>query len=227
MIMFQGFRAVQDTLSSLSEVLASPPDGVEAGDSGDEADRGRDQGAGAAEGDQEGEVAGAGEVEGVEVDCSQAASSLSSDLGTVLGCLTRTPWYQAYTHQEGEDSQVPGQVQGYGQVPNYSQVPSYGQVPQQGQVPVQGQVGGEAKLHSATYSVSDAWSKPMEYEDEFSWSVGGQEAGQEAGQGAERGAWQLESVESRLVTDNRLTQDYDDIDYTSGNLVSFHTSLAR
>ena len=40
-------------------------------------------------------------------------------------------------------------------------------------------------------------------------------------------AWQLESVESRLVADNRLTQDYDDIDYTSGNLVSFHTSLAR
>ena len=48
--MFQGFRAVQDTLSSLSEVLASPTDGVEAGDSEDEADRGRDQGAGAAEG---------------------------------------------------------------------------------------------------------------------------------------------------------------------------------
>ena len=66
MIMFQGFRAVQDTLSSLSEVLASP----EAGDSEDEAERGRDQGAG--EGDQEGEqegeeqVAGAGErVEGM------------------------------------------------------------------------------------------------------------------------------------------------------------------
>ena len=52
-------------------------------------------------------------------------------------------------------------------------------------------------------------------------------AEQGAGQGAERGAWQLESVESRLVADNRLTQDYDDIDYTSGNLVSFHTSLAR
>ena len=106
MIMFQGFRAVQDTLSSLSEVLASP----EAGDSGDEADRGRDQGAG--DEDQEGEVAGAGErVEGGGVDCSHPASSLSSDLGTVLGCLTRTPWYQAYTHQEGEDSQVQGQVQ--------------------------------------------------------------------------------------------------------------------
>ena len=107
MIMFQGFRAVQDTLSSLSEVLASPTDGDEAEDSGDEADRGRDQGA--AEGDQEG--AGEG-VEGEEVDCSQPDSSLSSDLGTVLGCLTRTPWYQAYTHQEGEDSQVQGQVQG-------------------------------------------------------------------------------------------------------------------
>ena len=107
MIMLQGFRAVQDTLSSLSEVLASPTDG-------DEAERGRDQGAG--EGEQEGEeqVAGTGEVEGVEgggVDCSQPDSSLSSDLGTVLGCLTRTPWYQAYTHQE-EDSQEPGQEAG-------------------------------------------------------------------------------------------------------------------
>ena len=102
MIMFQGFRAVQDTLSSLSEVLASP----EAGDSGVEADRGRDQGA--AEGEQEGNVAWAGEG----VDCSQPDSRLSSDLGTVLGCLTRTPWYQAYTHQEGEDSQVQGQVAG-------------------------------------------------------------------------------------------------------------------
>ena len=103
MIMFQGFRAVQDTLSSLSEVLASPADGAEAGDSEDEAERGRDQGAG--EGVQEGEGDG--------VDCSQPASSLSGDRGTVLDCLTRTPWYRAYTHQE-EDSQeqvqVPGQV---------------------------------------------------------------------------------------------------------------------
>ena len=115
MIMFQGFRAVQDTLSSLSEVLASPADGVEAGDSEDEADRGRDQGAEAGEGVQEGEVAGAAKGAGEEegVDCSQPASSLSSDRGTVLDCLTRTPWYRAYTHQE-EDSQeqvqVPGQV---------------------------------------------------------------------------------------------------------------------
>ena len=129
-----------------------------------------------------------------------------------------TVWDQidgAHQAQVPSYGKVPSQVPS--QVPNYSQVPSYGQVPQQGQV------GGEAKLHSASYSVSDAWSKPMEYEDEFSWSVGGQEAGP----GAERGAWQLESVESRLVADNRLTQDYDDIDYTSGNLVSFHTSLAR
>ena len=65
------------------------------------------------EGEQEGEVAGAGErVEGGGVDCSHPASRLSSDLGTVLGCLTRTPWYQAYTHQEGEDSQEPGQEAG-------------------------------------------------------------------------------------------------------------------
>ena len=113
MIMFQGFRAVQDTLSSLSEVLASPADGAEAGDSEDEAERGRDQGAG--EGVQEGEAgSGQGEEEEEESeDCSQPASSLSSDRGTVLDCLTRTPWYRAYTHQE-EDSQeatqVPGQV---------------------------------------------------------------------------------------------------------------------
>ena len=106
MIMFQGFRAVQDTLSSLSEVLASPADGAEAGDNEDEAERGRDQGAGEGvqEGEVEGEEAGAGE---------EGEGSLSGDRGTVLDCLTRTPWYRAYTHQE-EDSQeqvqVPGQV---------------------------------------------------------------------------------------------------------------------
>ena len=154
------------------------------------------------------------------LDYSGAVNIGNTVQGVTSGASGGTVWDQIDGAQQ---AQVPSQVQGYGQVPNYSQVPSYGQVPQQGQVPVHGQVGGEAKLHSATYSVSDAWSKPMEYEDEFSWSVGGQEAGQ----GAERGAWQLESVESRLVADNRLTQDYDDIDYTSGNLVSFHTSLAR
>jgi len=48
-------------------------------------------------------------------------------------------------------------------------------------------------------------------EDEFAWSV-----------------QQLDnSVDNRMVADSRLSQDYDDIDYTSGNLVSFHTSLAR
>ena len=57
----------------------------------------------------------------------------------------------------------------------------------------------------------DSWSHAMEYEDEFAWSV-----------------QQFDnSVESSVVGDGRLSQDYDDIDYTSGNLVSFHTSLAR
>jgi len=87
--------------------------------------------------------------------------------------------HQAQVQSYGQvPSQVQGQVPSYSQVPSqvpsYGQVPNYGQVPSYGQVPVQRQVGGEAKLHSATYSVSDAWSKPMEYEDEFSWSVGGQ-----------------------------------------------------
>ena len=57
----------------------------------------------------------------------------------------------------------------------------------------------------------DTWSHAMEYEDEFAWSV-----------------QQFDnSVESAVVGDGRLSQDYDDIDYTSGNMVSFHTSLAR
>ena len=57
----------------------------------------------------------------------------------------------------------------------------------------------------------DSWSHAMEYEDEFAWSV-----------------QQFDnSVESAVVGDGRLSQDYDDIDYTSGNMVSFHTSLAR
>ena len=56
-----------------------------------------------------------------------------------------------------------------------------------------------------------AWSHAMEYEDEFAWSV-----------------QQFDNrLESAVVGDGRLSQDYDDIDYTSGNLVSFHTSLAR
>ena len=60
---------------------------------------------------------------------------------------------------------------------------------------------------------SDSWSSPIraETEDEFSWSVGQYD----------------NSVENKMVVDNRLSQDYDDIDYTSGSLVSFHTSLTR
>ena len=89
-----------------------------------------------------------------------------------------------------------------------------------------------AQVHSASFSVgapsesqsqsrhspsdirsegADTWSHAMEYEDEFAWSV-----------------QQFDnSVASSVMGDGRLSQDYDDIDYTSGNLVSFHTSLAR
>ena len=51
----------------------------------------------------------------------------------------------------------------------------------------------------------------MSSEDEFSWSVQQYD----------------NSVDSAMMGDSRLTQDYDDIDYTSGNMVSFHTSIAR
>ena len=66
-------------------------------------------------------------------------------------------------------------------------------------------------LDKNSFVSGDSWSHAMEYEDEFAWSV-----------------QQFDnSVESSVVGDGRLSQDYDDIDYTSGNLVSFHTSLAR
>ena len=55
------------------------------------------------------------------------------------------------------------------------------------------------------------WSDVMDNNDEFSWSVQQYD----------------NSVVSNQVIDNRLTQDYDDIDYTSGNMVSFHTSIAK
>ena len=57
----------------------------------------------------------------------------------------------------------------------------------------------------------NAWSDVMDNNDEFSWSVQQYD----------------NSVVSNQVIDNRLTQDYDDIDYTSGNMVSFHTSIAK
>ena len=79
---------------------------------------------------------------------------------------------------------------------------------------------GESLLHSAAYSVSPGensnnlgdWSQEMSQEDEFSFFPSVQ---------------QYDSVNSNLVMDNRLTQDYDDIDYSSGSLVSFHTSIAK
>ncbi len=75
---------------------------------------------------------------------------------------------------------------------------------------------GESTVYMCTvyktgFVTGDAWSHAMEYEDEFAWSV-----------------QQFDNrLESAVVGDGRLSQDYDDIDYTSGNLVSFHTSLAR
>ena len=70
-------------------------------------------------------------------------------------------------------------------------------------------------VHSVSYAVTsdptDAWSAPVSSEDEFSWSVQQYD----------------NSVDSAVMGDSRLTQDYDDIDYTSGNMVSFHTSIAR
>ena len=69
--------------------------------------------------------------------------------------------------------------------------------------------------HSVSYAVTsdpaDNWSAPVSSEDEFSWSVQQYD----------------NSVDSAVMGDSRLTQDYDDIDYTSGNMVSFHTSIAR
>jgi len=58
---------------------------------------------------------------------------------------------------------------------------------------------------------SNTWSDVMDNNDEFSWSVQQYD----------------NSVVSNQVIDNRLTQDYDDIDYTSGDMVSFHTSIAK
>ena len=68
-------------------------------------------------------------------------------------------------------------------------------------------------VHSASIAISPAqesqWSSPLDLTDEYSWSV--QEQEQEIVEGL----------------DNTVQQDYQDIDYTSGSLVSFHTSLSR
>jgi len=75
-------------------------------------------------------------------------------------------------------------------------------------------VGGavaNSLVHSASLAISPAeesqWSKPLDQSDEYSWSGG-----------------EYETVEG---LDNTIQQDYTDIDYTSGSLVSFHTSLSR
>ena len=66
-------------------------------------------------------------------------------------------------------------------------------------------------VHGASVSISPAeeaqWSRPMDLSDEYSWTV--------------------QEQEDQGGLDNRLEQDYQDIDYTSGSLVSFHTSLSR
>ena len=59
--------------------------------------------------------------------------------------------------------------------------------------------------------IASDWSQEMTNDDEFAWSVQQYD----------------NTINSNRVIDNRLTQDYDDIDYTSGNLVSFHTSIAK
>jgi len=73
-----------------------------------------------------------------------------------------------------------------------------------------GEVVANTLVHGASLSISPAeephWSKPVDQSDDYSWSA----------QEAETGG-----------LDNRLEQDYQDIDYTSGSLVSFHTSLSR
>ena len=70
-------------------------------------------------------------------------------------------------------------------------------------------------VHSASIAISPAkesqWSSPLDQTDEYSWSVQEQELDYEAPGGLE----------------NTVQQDYQDIDYTSGSLVSFHTSLSR
>jgi len=76
-----------------------------------------------------------------------------------------------------------------------------------------GEVVSNSLVHSASIAISPAqesqWSSPLDMTDEYSWSV--QEQDQDTAGGL----------------DNTVQQDYQDIDYTSGSLVSFHTSLSR
>ena len=71
-------------------------------------------------------------------------------------------------------------------------------------------------VHSASIAISPAkesqWSSPLDQTDEYSWTVQEQ---------------QYETPGGPDGLDNTVQQDYQDIDYTSGSLVSFHTSLSR
>ena len=71
-------------------------------------------------------------------------------------------------------------------------------------------------VHSASIAISGGeesqWSSPLDQTDDYSWSVQPQST---------------ENQETPGRLENSLQQDYQDIDYTSGSLVSFHTSLSR
>ena len=75
-----------------------------------------------------------------------------------------------------------------------------------------GEILGNSLVHSASIAVSPGqesqWSSPLDQTDDYSWSVQEQE--------------RPGGLENSVVQ-----QDYQDIDYTSGSLVSFHTSLSR
>lgn len=79
--------------------------------------------------------------------------------------------------------------------------------------PVQGvgEVVANSLVHTASLAISPAqesqWSSPLDQTDDYSWSV--------------------QEYEPAGGLDNTVQQDYQDIDYTSGSLVSFHTSLSR
>ena len=133
-----------------------------------------------------------------------------------------------YPDQQSGDqvSSVPGQVPGLVDSIPVSQHHLYtGDISEA--VPGYGDIVGDVGVHSKSYtlgavvdtanessdndSAASDWSQEMTNDDEFAWSVQQYD----------------NSINSNRVIDNRLTQDYDDIDYTSGNLVSFHTSIAK
>jgi len=79
-----------------------------------------------------------------------------------------------------------------------------------------GEIVSNSLVHSVSLAISGGeesqWSSPLDLTDEYSWSVQPQSA---------------EDYETPGGQDNSVQQDYQDIDYTSGSLVSFHTSLSR